>query len=344
MNNELSRELSYAKEKVQYDTQCKRVLSQKQILAWILRRTVKEFTHLSVEQIIPCIEGEAEISSVPVYPGEKISGMSNEDKVPGEGAVYFDIRFRVSLPQGDRAQMIVNVEAQKSFYPGYPIVTRGIFYGARMISAQSGIEFKGSDYDKIKKVYSIWLCMNAPKKIGNAIAEYSFRKRDLLPGLPDCPQAYDKISVIIIALNETVASADSFIGMINTLLSTKIPYIEKKKALEKNYHLQMHSGLEREVDLMCNLSDYVEEQGIQKGIQQGIQQGLAIGREEGLQQGLKTGIQQGLQKGLQQGLQEGTRTVVFNLLRMGTLTDEDIMKAGNLSFEELQELKKELET
>lgn len=52
MNNELSRDLSYAKEKVQYDTQCKRVLSQKEILAWVLKRTVKEFTNMSVLQIL----------------------------------------------------------------------------------------------------------------------------------------------------------------------------------------------------------------------------------------------------------------------------------------------------
>ena len=42
--------------------------------------------------------------------------------------------------------MIINVEAQKSFYPGYEIVTRGIFYSARMISAQSGVDFSASDY------------------------------------------------------------------------------------------------------------------------------------------------------------------------------------------------------
>ncbi len=69
MNNELSKELSYAKEKVQYDTQCKRVLSQRQVLAWILKRTVKEFTDLSIGQIIPHIEGTPEISSISVYPG-----------------------------------------------------------------------------------------------------------------------------------------------------------------------------------------------------------------------------------------------------------------------------------
>ena len=77
---------------------------------------------------------------------EKISGMPNEDKVPEEGAIYFDIRFRVLVPEGNHVQMIINVEAQKSFYPGYEIVTRGIFYSARMISAQSGVDFSASDY------------------------------------------------------------------------------------------------------------------------------------------------------------------------------------------------------
>src|SRR5699024_11717809 len=149
-------------------------------------------------------------------------------------------------------------------------------------------------------------CMNDPKKIGNAISEYSFRKRDLLPGLPDHPQAYDKISVIIIALNEKISSEDLFIGMINTLLSTEIPYHIKKKRLEKDYHIQMHSDLAKEVGLMCNLSDYVEEQGIQKGIQEGIQ------------------------------------NEVVNLLKLGTVSDEDIMKAGNLSPEELGRIKEEL--
>ena len=64
----------------------------------------------------------------------------------------------------------------------------------------------------------------------------------------------------------------------------------------------MHSDLAKEVGLMCNLSDYVEEQGIQKGIQ----------------------------------------NVVVNLLKLGTVSDEDIMKAGNLSPEELGRIKEGL--
>lgn len=92
--------------------------------------------------------------------------------------------------------------------------------------------------------------------------------------------------------------------MINTLLSRNMPYIKKKQILEEDYDIQMHSGIAKEVDLMCNLSDYMEERGIQKGIQ----------------------------------------TVVFNLLKMGTFSDEDIMKVGNLSRKELEELKKLMES
>ena len=106
----------------------------------------------------------------------------------------------------------------------------------------------------------------------------------------------------VVPENEKISSEDLFIGMINTLLSTEIPYHIKKKRLEKDYHIQMHSDLAKEVGLMCNLSDYVEEQGIQKGIQ----------------------------------------NVVVNLLKLGTVSDEDIMKAGNLSPEELGRIKEGL--
>ena len=163
MKNELAGDIGLAAGKSQYDAQCKRVLANKVILAWILKYTVKEFRSMSIRQIKKCIGNDILISKVSVEPGktnvsepEKIIGEAEEDKVPGEGGIYFDIRFSVYL------QMLINVEAQKDFHPGYAVPSRGVFYAARMISAQKGTEFSGSDYDRIRKVYSIWICMNAP--------------------------------------------------------------------------------------------------------------------------------------------------------------------------------------
>ena len=311
MSNELLRELSIADDKVQYDTQCKRVLSQKEILAWIMRRTVKEFTGMKISDIIPCIEGTPEVSTIGVDPGksnaEKISGMSTEDKVPGEGAVYYDIRFYAYVPaKEERIRLILNVEAQKSFYPGYEIVTRGIYYAARMISAQLGTEFTHSHYDNIKKVYSIWLGFNAPDKIGNAISEYSIQKRDLLSGLPDLPAAYDKICVIVIALNEKQESEDQFINLMNTLFSADKSYQEKKDKLENDFHIGMNDGFRKELNLMCNLSELVEE------------------------------------KGIKQGIEQAKKEIVISLLKLGTVGEEDIMKAVEISGDQLKVIKEEI--
>ena len=274
MRNELSKDLSVAEGKEQYDAQCKKVLSNKVILAWILKRVTEEFKDMEIRDIMDCIEGEPQISTVPVDPGEtnkeKISGLSNENSVPNEGMVTFDIHFYAYVPHEDvRIKLIINVEPQKAFNPGYPIVTRGILYVARLISAQLGTEVIHSEYGNLKKVYSIWICMNAPQYIGNAIAEYSFRKKDLLPGLPDEKDTYDKMSVVIIALNENIKSEDQFINMINTTLSSDISYQDKRKKLEEEFHISMTRKMGEEMNLMCNLSDLVEEKGIKKGIEKG---------------------------------------------------------------------------
>ena len=312
MKNELSRAMASADVKVRYDTQCKRVLSQKEILARILARTVKEFEGMSVEEIIPCIEGTPEISSIPVDTGKtndkelhakRITGLSNEDAVPDEGAVYYDIRFYANIPKSQEViRLIINLEAQKSYYPGYHIVTRGIFYGARMISAQLGTEFTHSKYNNIKKVYSIWLCMDAPQKVGNAIAKYSIQKQDLLPGIPDKPDAYDKISVVLITLNEKAETDDELLRMLNLLFSEAIDYQKKKKELKEKYQLDISNQFGKEMHLMCNLSDLVEERGVQRGIEQ----------------------------------------MVKNLLKFSNMPEDEILKMAEISREQLEQIKKNM--
>lgn len=251
--------------KARLDAEVKKLLAQKIILAWILRRNVREFQGMEVDQIIDCIEGDPEIGTKSVNPGKtntQITGMNREDKVPGEGELYYDIIFYATVPKEDSSiKMIINVEAQKDFYPGYYLETRAVFYAAREISAQKNTEFENSDYNSIKKVYSIWLCMNAPQYIGNAISEYSFNKKDFIPGIPDRKNAYDKMAVIMITLNEDTGSTDSFINLMNTLISEKISVKEKKKRLETDYGITVSSELKGGVNIMCNYSDMMLDKG-----------------------------------------------------------------------------------
>ena len=62
--------------------------------------------------------------------------------------------------------------------------------------------------------------------------------------------------------------------LLSVLFSSELKAEEKKKVLEEEFHIQMSQAFEEEVSNMCNLSEGVEQKGIQIGIQTGIQQAL----------------------------------------------------------------------
>lgn len=273
----------------QYDEHAKRILSNRYVLAWILKYTVTEFEELSIEQIAAtCISEEISISKIRVMPGEtnvkeerkrpRIVGANTEDKVPGEGVIYYDIRFSAHAPRKDEVvKILLNIEAQKKFKLKYALVTRGIFYTARMLSAQLGTEFAASDYSGMEKVYSIWICMNAPDYIGNAISEYSIKKQDIIAGIPDNREDYDKLSVVMICLNGTKKGkekGEGIIGLLNTLLTTDMKVEEKGKILSEKYGIEVDEGFGEEMEHMCNLGEGIREEALEEGMEKGMELGI----------------------------------------------------------------------
>lgn len=275
MLTELAKSIYISKEKVQYDECCKKILANKHILARILKGTVKEYKNVAAEKIISYIENESEISIVPTEPGMEntpvINGIRNEDKVPGEGVIFYDICFRSLLPkQNGNVRVIINIEAQKNPNPGYSIITRGMFYAGRMLLAQLGKEFIIPHYDDLKKVFSIWICFNAPDKIGNAITSYRFSKEDLFGATDVDIREYDKIEVIQVCLNHKDSRQNGLTEMLNILFGTQEVQL-KKDVLSERFDIPMDDGLGKEIQYMCNVSDFILEQGIEKGIEQGIE-------------------------------------------------------------------------
>ena len=277
----LYRVLSAAGSKTQYDEYVKRILGSRQVLARILKGAVPEYNRYSIDEIIQWIEPDIEIADTPPQPGGKnnfdtrITGENTESKIPGEGTINYDIRFRAFLPgnnETEKIKLLLNVEAQKNFYLKYHIVTRGIFYGARMLSEQLNSEFTDSDYDELKKVCSIWICMNSPLHIGNAMSEYRISKQDIIGYIPEQKRCYDKLSVIIICLNETDGKdlRGSLHGFLNTLLSPYMDINKKEEILTRDYGMIMEYELEKELRQMCNLSEAIEEKALQEGFEKGI--------------------------------------------------------------------------
>lgn len=272
-------------EKLQYNTEIIKILSDKTILAWILKYTVEEFMHCGIEEIRECIEGTPEIHTRKVLPGktpESITGMNTADLVLDEGESYFDIYFYAYPPEGEKTKIIINVEAQNKYDEKYDIVTRGIFYCARMISAQHGTEFVNSNYQDIKKVYSIWICPNVPKRVEYTITSYKIEKNDICGKIPD-EAHYDLLEVVVICLgkDKNRSKGSRLHGLLSTLLSAKIDVSDKKEILKQEYDIETSVELEGGLRTMCNLADEIEEDGIAKGMKKGMEVGKVEGKAEG---------------------------------------------------------------
>lgn len=157
----MSYHLSQAEEKAKLDASCKRLLSHKIILAWILKECLEEFQDLAIDEIVrTCFDGTPEVSETAVHVDESriedssIDGLNTEDNTISEGTVTYDIRFAATAPGLDgQIGVYINIEAQNDFHTGYPIVKRGVYYGSRMISRQYGVVFTKSHYEKIIKAF-----------------------------------------------------------------------------------------------------------------------------------------------------------------------------------------------
>ncbi len=187
----------------QYDAACKRLLSEKIVLAWILKECVPEYREETIDDIMnKYIEGTPEVSSVPVQ-GSRIQGGNTEDTDLHEGTIRYDIFFRALLPQGKgRLLLLINVEAQNKENPQYPLVSRMVYHLARQTSSQHGVEFTNDHYGDLQKVYSIWICMNAPKHRANSMNVYEITEKQVAGHVKLKKADYDLMTGIVLWLGD----------------------------------------------------------------------------------------------------------------------------------------------
>lgn len=69
MEEQLELAIKNVAENAQYDKYAKKLLSNKVFLVYILKDTIPDLSGLSPAEIISLIEGEVEVSEVPVDPG-----------------------------------------------------------------------------------------------------------------------------------------------------------------------------------------------------------------------------------------------------------------------------------
>ena len=242
-------------------------------------KTVDEFKGMKPEDVVKYIEGEPSISVVPVEPGlanmektdaagQRIVGLNTENAEINEGLVRFDIIFYIRMPSVDDtknglSQIIVNIEAQKDEPTEYKILNRAIFYVSRLISSQKERDFVNTNYDDIKQVFSIWICMNMDD---NSLSHIHLTKDEMLKPC-NWKGNLDLLNIVLIGITNEIPEHDEKYEMhrlIGALLSSELKEQEKLDIIEHEYNIPISQEFREDVRIMCNLSTGIEERATEK--------------------------------------------------------------------------------
>ena len=259
-----------------------------------MKGCVNEYSDCTVDDIVEkYIEGTPEVGSVGVHVDDTnrpkkstdvIKGSNNEDSTLTEETLFYDVRFDAIAPksadsteQEEVIRLIINVEAQTKFKPEYPLTKRAIYYCSRMISAQHGPIFTKSEYGKIRKVYSIWICTQPSDGFENTLTRYSIKPEQLIGEVQEETENYDLMSVVMICLGKPGTENHKGILKFMEVLLSSTRSGSEKKILEEEFGVAMSEELEREVLEVCNLSQGVRAEGREEGRQEGRIEGIGIG-------------------------------------------------------------------
>lgn len=288
----MAQDLETWQEERKLDEACCRLVANKVILARLLQAVIQEYQDCSVAELEQhYLEGEPSIMASAVDqdapdPG-RIKGETTVDKSQTEGTIMYDILFSAySSRRKQDSQVIINVESQNQWDPGYSLTKRAAYYAARMLSRQKGTVFTGSDYGKLQKVYSIWICLDPPKKKQNTIIVFSMEPEHLVGNAEYGKMNYDMAAVIMVCLGETERKEKDILRLLGVLLSPEIRPGLKRQVLEQEYGIPMTVEMEKEAENMCDfgrgLARKYAEKGMAEGMEKGMQKGIQQERESNI--------------------------------------------------------------
>lgn len=143
-------------------------------------------------------------------------------------------------------------------------------------------EFDGSaetvQYDKLYKVYSIWICFDVAAYLANTITRFKIAKEDLFGQTEISERDYSLMESVMIRLGKDMSPGDShIIRVLNAVFGHDMKSVKDAKLKVLGY-----SGtfLEKEVDHMMSFSERIRERAEKEGRAEGLAKGIAEGRTE----------------------------------------------------------------
>ncbi|MBQ7564489.1 MAG: hypothetical protein IJT16_10930 [Lachnospiraceae bacterium] len=303
--------LSFTKmqDQAQYDAAVKTFFKHKEAVAPILARVVREYAGYTNKEIVSFIDADIRAEEDPVDGGLKdIVNRNTEMKSLYEKVVYYDLKFEAKNPKLSNDKILVmlhiDLEFQNQNYPsglGYPLEMRAMYYAARELSSQLSDINRESRYDKLEKVYSIWVCSdNIPVGSRDTITRYYIQKEDLL-GTTKYDPRFDLMEVALIRRGGDNANGDVVLDYLKGVFEHDISKVEE-------YLGPVDTTVKEDFSMMTGFAQALEAEAEARGEARGEERGRI----------------------------EGGNHMLYKLVQDGELSIETAARNGGVSVEEFK--------
>lgn len=245
LNNTVDEKKTKSPEMLQLDASCKKILSNKLVLAYLVKTCVSEFSKLDISDIEKLID-----DGVSIGPSSHAVSLNTENHDDVEGKIIYDLLFYVKLPNNLDEGILVNVEAQKSTAN----MARKIKYMSRLIHYQ-----ENHRQLKVKKAVSIWVLMNPAIQQTNTINAYLITERQLIGAYKATKESYGIVRIIDVGLGKYEEGQIDVLLLLNLIFKSDMDIEEKEKIIKSRLNIDLDLTLRKEMTGMCDFSlDYMD--------------------------------------------------------------------------------------
>ena len=129
------------------------------------------------------------------------------------------------------------------------------------MSSEYNVEFTEPNFDDIKKVISIWICMSSPNGKDSGIAEYNFNEQTTIDSIKQNKADFDLMQIVIVYIGKDPSLIeDELLKLLHLVFRAKLNAAEKKDKLRTDYGIEMDNEALKEVNVMCNLGEGLVEE------------------------------------------------------------------------------------
>ncbi len=264
----------------QKDTVAKRLFSINEIIAWILKLCVEEFSTIDVQYIVNewLAKANKRIGTEPVLPDvpPRREAVGTEDKSKTDGTVYFDFRTEIPLPNAppNAPLLVIDMELQNEYKKRLALHKRSVYYNCRLISSQPGRLTGGKVvYPRLCRACGIWIYPNAPRRLANHVRQTWLVEKNVVGTAPlsdEEDEANRLMGIWKIYIRDGMPPSrdQRILWLFYVLFTRTMTCDEKMKILVRDFGMKATE----EVEKMCTFEEMISREQRREGRREGIEE------------------------------------------------------------------------